>query len=290
MNTGVVLQQPRSRLVAFLVALLLAALPTFALAKKKPRKDGIHKLVDDGAKAVKASKAQKLEAHASEQDVIRSIEDAFGPMTGSLPEQNQVYALFVAPTVDRATLDAIRARRDALDGKVADSLVVAFQRIHHILDAKQRATLVDWARQKLLGKKQKNLLKQKLMTGVINLVVEGVMEQIGAAEPERVVVRQVRDQVLDAVKTARGDHVEMCDQLGAIFTAPEVDKVALEQFRQQHEHDVQALLVVLEQAFLDLHAGLTPEHRGKLVALVQNQSLAASKNASDTDDSDNGFQ
>lgn len=284
------MQQPRSRLVAFLVALLIAALPGVALAKKRPRKDGIHKLVDDGAKAVKASKAQKQEAHASVQDVVRSVEEAFGPMTGSLPEQPQVYALFVAPAVERQQLDAIRARRDALDGKVADTLVVAFLRIHHILDAKQREKLVDWSRQKLLGKKQKNLLKQKLVAGVLGLVVEGVLEQIGAAEPERVVVRQVRDRVLASVTAARGDYVEMCDQLGAIFTAPDVDKVALDGFRQQHEHDVSALLVVLEQAFLDLHAGLTLEHRVKLVALVQNQSLAASTNASDSDDADNGFQ
>lgn len=290
MSERTVLESPRSRLVAFLVTLLLAVLPTHALAKKRPRKDGINRLVDEGAKAVKASKAQKQDAHASVQDVIKGVETAFGPMTGSLPEQAQVYALFVAPAVQRQTLDSLRARRDALDAQVADGLVTAFVRIHHILDPQQRAKLVDWSRAKLLGKKQKSLLKQKLVAGVLSLIVEGVLEQIGASPPERVITRQVRDRVVGALATARGDHVEMCDQLGAVFTALEVDRAALDLFRNAHEHDVSALLVVLEQAFLDLHVGLTQEHRAKIVALLQNQSLSTSGNVSDPDDNDSGFQ
>jgi hypothetical protein len=254
------------RAVIIVGVLVAVSLVAHAFGRHKDMRQRIGQHVNQALDAVKATPAQRNSVQAAVQEVIRTAEDAFGG--SGMPDLDQIIDQFSRPRLDGRAIEAIKGRRDARHKKLADALTQAFYDVHDALTAQQRQQLVDYARGRAEGRHMKRF-KQTLMEGFINAQVEDVLEQLGANEAERKVVHDARDEVLAAIQKAHATKQASIEELANLFRGDTVDKTGVERFRTDKEAQLKAVQDAVEHAITQIHAGLTPEHRQKLVELVR---------------------
>jgi Spy/CpxP family protein refolding chaperone len=254
-----------------LVVVMMTLSAAVASAKKNEVKDRINHAVDDATKAIKATKQQKQQVKAAMQEVVTASVESVGPKMGTLPELEPLLHLFVQPTLDVAAMDKIRTDRDEKDGKVATALVHAFLGIHAALDHAARERLMAYETKRNAGKALSGF-KKTLLVGVAKAYIDQILDEIGCSEDEKAAARVVRDHLFDAAFDAYGDPDAQYATVGGIFVPDEVDQPALDRFRDERESKVKALTQAIEQALVDLHAALTPEHRVHLAQIIHDRT------------------
>jgi hypothetical protein len=254
------------RAAIVLGVLAVVSLVAHAFGRHKDVRQRIGQHVNQALDAVKATPAQRNSVHAAVQEVIRTADEAFGS-TG-MPDFEQILDQFSRPRLDSHAIDALKSRRDARHKKLADALTQAFYDVHDALTAQQRLQLLDYARGRGDGRHMKRF-KQTLMEGFVNAEVEDVLDQLSATEAERKVVHEARDEVLAAIQQAHATKQASIDELSNLFRGDTVDKAGLARFRADKEAQLRTVQDAVEHALTQLHAGLSAEHRQKLVELVR---------------------
>ncbi len=216
--------------------------------------------------AAKATPAQRVSLAVAVNQLVASTELAFGvPATAEI---DTILALFEHDTIDGTAVAAIKRRRSAGYDLVAAALVQAFNRFHDTLSPEQRQRLIDHVRKRVEGRRLRKL-KQGFLELVVAAQVEDLLERTGASEPERATVRVARDEVLAAFRAPQAALTTFLDRVAALFRADAVDQAELGKVREEKLKEVLTIVDTLERALVQIHDGLTPEHRQRLVELVR---------------------
>jgi Spy/CpxP family protein refolding chaperone len=99
--------------------------------------------------------------------------------------------------------------------------------------------------------------------------LDKMLDNVKATDSQRTAIKAIFERMFTEMQPVHQQHKALHDQIAAAFTAPTVDRAAVENLRKQIPTLVDQASQVFTKALLDASQVLTPEQRQTLVKTMQ---------------------
>lgn len=99
--------------------------------------------------------------------------------------------------------------------------------------------------------------------------IDEVLDELRVTEEQRASIHATRDRLFAALEEARPDREVRFEELKALFQEDDLDLREVEALKAAHRDRMRKLEEAVSQAFVEVHATLTPEQRKQLVSKAE---------------------